>query len=463
MEQAALESSAPPAGRTWKAGTLTYSAAGLVVLFWWLLWGDFVFQLKEKSIPPAIQLLLKQFHATDLLNGVLIGMLPHLMAMFLSPIISYRSDRHRGRWGRRIPYLLIPTPIAVLSMVGLAFAPSIGRWIHALANQSAISESGAILFSFGLFWTLFEFCSIVCNSVLLALINDVVPRELLGRFLALFRIIGLAAAMTFTYFLFGKVEDHYLPIFLSLGLLYGFGFGAMCLFVREGKYPPPEQEIGAGGAKPHGLITAIRTYVHDCFSHPYYIWYFLAISFAHIAFHPITLFYIYMAKSLDMTADQLGKHVSTPQLFCSLVLGYPIGWLCDKVHPLRVALVATLLYAAASGIAFFYIHDARSFTIAQIICGTLAGVWSTASIPLSPAIFPKLTFASFNSALGICTSLAVMLTSLVSGMMLDRLHHEYRYIYLWASVFCVLSLVSLLVVYRSFLALGGTRAYVAPH
>lgn len=27
--------------KTWKAGTLVYSSAGLAMLFFWLLWGDF--------------------------------------------------------------------------------------------------------------------------------------------------------------------------------------------------------------------------------------------------------------------------------------------------------------------------------------------------------------------------------------------------------------------------------------
>lgn len=452
----------PAPSKLWHTGTLTYTAGGLVALFCWLLWGDFVLQLKEKSVPPSLQLLLKQFHATDFVNGLLIGVLPHGIALVLSPIVSYRSDRHRGRWGRRIPYLLIPTPIAVLSMVGLSFAPAIGRWMHQLTGAGLMTETNAILLNLGIFWTLFELSSIVANAVFIALINDVVPREMLGRFFALFRILGLMASMTFTWFLFGKVEEHYVPIFLSIGLIYGLGFGAMCLFVKEGRYPNPEEEVHVPGAKPHGALAAAMTYLRECFTHPYYIWFFLAISLAQVAFHPIGLFYIYMAKSLGMTADELGKQVSTPQLFCSLLLGYPVGWLCDKVHPIRVAIIATLLYAGMASVAFVYIRDARSFTILQIICGSLAGAWATAYVPLSQVIFPKLQFASFFSAMTVCISLSLMLASAVTGKGLDLLHHDYRYIYLWASVFCVLSLICMLVVYRKFNAFGGTKGYVAP-
>jgi hypothetical protein len=92
------------AQRRWQAGTLTYTAAGLVVLFCWLLWGDFAWSMKERSVAQVVQLLLKRFQASDTLAATLITSLPAAIGIFLGPIISYRSDRHRGRWGRRIPY-----------------------------------------------------------------------------------------------------------------------------------------------------------------------------------------------------------------------------------------------------------------------------------------------------------------------------------------------------------------------
>src|SRR5207237_526996 len=110
----------PRSQKRWHVGTLTYTFAGLAALFFWLLWGDFTLSLKERSVPPTLQVLFRQFGASALVSGVLLGSLPQLIGIFLAPVISYKSDRHRGRWGRRIPFLLIPTPLAVLSMVGMS-------------------------------------------------------------------------------------------------------------------------------------------------------------------------------------------------------------------------------------------------------------------------------------------------------------------------------------------------------
>ncbi len=168
--------------KIWSIGTLTYTTSGLVILFCWLLWGDFAWALKDRSIPPIVQLLLKKFDASDMLTGLLFGSLPPAIGIILGPIISYKSDHHRGRWGRRIPFLLIPTPIAVISIIGLAFSPQIGAYLHHWLGPHSIGLNFNILLFLGLFWMLFEFATAIANAVYSALINDVVPTAVLGRF-----------------------------------------------------------------------------------------------------------------------------------------------------------------------------------------------------------------------------------------------------------------------------------------
>lgn len=84
--------------KIWTVGTLTYTSGGLVILFCWLLSGDFAWSLKERSVMWVVQLLIKKFEASDMTAGLLIGTLPQALALVLTPVVSYRSDRHRGRW-----------------------------------------------------------------------------------------------------------------------------------------------------------------------------------------------------------------------------------------------------------------------------------------------------------------------------------------------------------------------------
>ena len=46
-------------GKPYHCGTLSYTKAGLFVLFAWLLWGDFCFTMMETVVPSIMPLKMK--------------------------------------------------------------------------------------------------------------------------------------------------------------------------------------------------------------------------------------------------------------------------------------------------------------------------------------------------------------------------------------------------------------------
>ncbi len=56
-----------------------------MALFVWLLWGDFAWSMRDRSIPPVITLLFKNYGSPDMLTGILIGSLPALLGWCLIP------------------------------------------------------------------------------------------------------------------------------------------------------------------------------------------------------------------------------------------------------------------------------------------------------------------------------------------------------------------------------------------
>ena len=317
--------------KTWRAGTLIYTTGGLVMLFCWLLAGDFAWSMKDRSVQWVVQLLLKKFEASDTIIGLLLGGLPHGLTLLLTPVISYLSDRHRGRWGRRIPFLAISTPFTSLSIIGLAFSPTLGEHLHALLGGASPGLNNSILIVFGVFWTVFEVSTITANTVFFALINDVVPQALLGRFYGLFRALGLAIAIGFNFWLFGKAETHFAWIFMGVGIIYGVGFLALCLKVKEGDYPPPPPAVpGRAGA-----FAGVKTYGRECFMLSYYLWIYASVSLAWMALSAINLFNVLFAKQVGLTMDSYGKLLALTYLI-SFTLSYFIGMLADRFHPFRV-------------------------------------------------------------------------------------------------------------------------------
>jgi len=456
---------AAPEPKIWRAGTLSYTAGGLAVLFFWLLWGDFAWSIKERSVTSVVQLMLKEMQASDMMAGFLIGSLPSAIGMLLGPVISYRSDRHRGRWGRRIPYLMITTPPAALAMGGLAATPALGVWLHGLLGEASPGVYPLTMAVFGIFWTIFEIATVAANAVFGGLINDVVPREFLGRFYGMFRALSLIAGIIFNYSLLGKAETHYEWVFIGTGLLYGIGFSMMCLKVREGSYPEPPaaapQAGGVAGSRADALWRAVRSYFRECFGNPYYVWVGVGLTVPVLAFVPVNLFSVYFAKSVEMSMTLYGRYIALT-LFISLILAYPLGWLADRIHPLRASLLVLGLYVAAAGWGAIFARTAGTFAAAFVMHSVLSGCYYTCSASLGQRLFPQSRFAQFASAAGLLLSLCMIVLGPLLGVVLDRTGHLYRYTYLAASVFAMIGVAVLVMVHAKWNRLGGSRGYVAP-
>lgn len=459
-EPAPAAPSLPGVRKTWHAGTLVYTGAGLAVLLFWLLWGDLAWQFKERSVHPVMQLLFKKFGASDMLVGLLIGSFPQFLGMIVQPIISYKSDRFRSRWGRRIPFLIVSTPISALSMIALAFCPAMGAALHAALGAQSPGLNSSVLILFGVFWAIFELSTIAANSVFGALVNDVVPRPLLGRFGSAMRAISLLAGMAFSWYLMGWIKTHYVWIFGAIGLIYGIGVTMMCVMVKEGEYPPPpEEETHAN--RLGSFFGGVKTYFRECFSNPYYVCFFIMQVLMQMSLNVVNLYNIFFSESFHVDTGLLGKYFFTTYAI-SLVLSIPLGWLADLFHPLRVGLVVLVVHGAVLLWGGLCIRDAHTFAIGFITTGVLAGTWMTSTASLQQRIFPRLRYAQFDSAMWLVGHLALIVVAPIMGEILDLTGHVYRYTYLTSFVLVVFTFLTGLVVYRKFVQLGGPHHYVAP-
>lgn len=443
----------------WSVGTLTYTTAGLVAVFFWLLLGDFAFAMRERSAQTGVQMVMRNFGATSTYMSIVLAVIPPAIGMILGPIISYRSDRYRSRYGRRIPFLIVTTPLVFLSMVGLSMAPMLGAWTHQALGSRSPGLNFCTLSHFAIFYTLFEFACIASLALFAALVNDVVPRAVLGRFYGLFRVVSLAAGMVFSSFLLARLQTHFFEIFLAISLIFGLGFAFMCVMVREGEYPPPEEN--PDDLRARGFLAAARVYMNECFTTPYYRWVFAAMVLAALTFMPFNTFAVPYAQSLAMPMQQYGDYTSLSFLI-SLAIAYPLGWLVDKFHPLRVGMATMALYLIATVYGVGFVHDPRTFAIALVVHVVLSGTYFTATAALGQMLFPKLKFGQFASAAGVVLSLGSIAMGLVLGPVLDLTGNAYRLTFAMGLLLCAATLVALGIVYRQFTRLGGPENYVPP-
>lgn len=442
--------------KIYTVGTLRYTMGGLVVLFIWMLWGDFCFTLMEAVFPRILPIKLKSIGASNMIIGLLVGTIPGAMNFMITPIVSFKSDRHRGRLGRRIPFLLWPTPFLALFLILLGYGDAIGEWVYGAISSTfpQVTNLTVTLVVIGVLMVCFQFFNMFVASIYYYLFNDVVPEQFLGRFMALFRVVGLAAGIIFNVFIFGKAETHMREIFLAAALLYFVSFMLMCWRVKEGEYPPPPAQEG-----PPGIITSLKTYFHECFSHSYYVYFFLGTALYTMG-AASTLFTVFFAQDIGVSLDQFGKiagYMGIP----SMLLMYPMGWLSDKFHPLRIFLVAKVLLLITTVAAFFFVHDFTSYVVYALVGLPLSVAVVAASLPMYMAILPKERYGQFCSAQAMVNAFMLIVGNVLAGKYMDFMG-DYRYVYMWSAPIYLISVVFLFQVYRGWQRYGGMKNYHPP-
>jgi maltose/moltooligosaccharide transporter len=450
----------------YRAGTLVYTRMGLVGLFFWLLWGDFCFTLMERVVPTIVPLQLQQMQASNVLIGIVMITVPNAMTCMITPVVSFRSDRFRSRWGRRIPFLLLPTPLIVLLLIGVGWADRLGVWLQ----QSLLSWMSPGTVALGTLVVLlvgFQFFNLFVTSVYYYLFNDVVPEQFLGRFLAMFRIVGTLANAAYMWFVFPFAQTHSKLIFTGAGLLYLVVFVLMCLKVKEGEYPPPPDNIDH---RP-GLLSAIKTYAKECFTDRLYWYFFLTVAISTVA-GVAEAFSTLRWLSLGLTTGQVG-HVEGAVTLISALLLYPAGCLADRYHPLVVMLWARIALIAASSIylVFLFADFAppaafRIMLAASVITLPMMVVYSAAELPAFMRILPRDRYGQFCSATALVRAGVVMVGGLAVGVFMDGMKHlhggspfYYRYVPVWTMAFQLIGLVFLILLVRELKRrgqLGGT-------
>ncbi len=448
----------PDGRKRWQIGTLTYTAGGLAALFGWLLWGDFAWQMRERSVAPVITVMLQNYQASALVISLMLASLPAALSVLIGPVVSYKSDRHRGPRGRRIPFLLFSTPFAAFSLFLMAATPWLGAQLHQALGVHSPGENVCVLTMIGLMWTVFEVAAIICNTLFAALINDVVPKAMIGRFFGLFRACSLLAGILFNKTIFAHADEHYTAIFVGLGLLFGVGFTLMCLKVKEGDYPPPPPP---DPSRPPGFTTACRVYFRECCSNKYYRSIFIVYSIATICFLPINIYSVPYADSVGMPRQAYGDALALTYMI-SLVMAYFLGWLADKFHPLRMGMLALALYVGVMIWGGFAATDPAHFRIAFIAHGVVSGIFFTTTASLGARLYPHARFAQFNSAAILVTSLLSVVFPLVLGRVLDLGGRDYRQTFFWGAALALVALIGFFSLHARWQKLGGQKSYEAP-
>jgi MFS family permease len=448
----------PP--KIYRTGTLEYTPQGLLVLSLWLLSGDFAFTFFEVIFSRLMPLYLKNLHASNTLIGVMMGSVAGVISIVFLPNFSLWSDRHRGPLGRRIPFLYILTPATVLSLIAIGFAPELAGYLYDQFHvrlASAVSQSAFILILLCLFIVSYHFFNTLLFNVYQWLIRDVVPPECISRFWSFFKIVSAVSTTAFLWWVFPHLLDHRQAILLGVGGFYLVAFLLMCWHVQEGEYP----SAPAPESRP-GIVKSYCLYFRECLGLPIYRHYFIAnllISASACANSFSLLFY---HETLGVDLERIGQILAWGSL-ANLLLYLPMGWLCDRIGPVRVILGALIMNAVVSLLSYCLIQDRTTLLIWNTL-STLpsVGLFGLGLPTASMQLYPKEKFGQFYSACTVFSLGFLIPGNYLAGVFMDIVHSNYRLSYLWNATLIVLAIYPMWRVYREWQKHGGLHHYMPP-
>ncbi len=323
-----------------------------------------------------------------------------ILAMLVQPIAGAISDRSGFSWGRRRPYILLGSVLAMLLIPGLGFC-----------------NSYAALF---IIYCLLQVSSNTAQGPYQGFIPDLVPggkRGLASGVKTLLEIGG-GVALLYPIALF---MDHYSAgqgeswLWLSLGMLAIVLLGTMVATVVTVKERP-----GAGGAQLPLLPTLYKSFKIDVKASPGFVWFLVSRLFILMAFTTLQTFALYFLKDVVGVADPAAAtaRFSIVAVAGMLVVVYPAGRLSDKIGRQPIAISAGLLGALGIALIFLFQHSYLVIMLGGGLVGISFGAFMSTNWALATDLVPKGEEARYLGLTNIATAGGAALARLI-GPLID--------------------------------------------
>ena len=399
-------------------------------------------QMYDNVIPLILR---ETFHMNESLAGAVMA-LDNILALFLLPFFGTLSDRCRNqKLGRRTPFILVGTAVAVvlmnlLPLLDNGFAAGGGRW-HFIAF---IVVLGGLLVAMGSY-----------RSPAVALMPDVTPKPLRSRANAIINLmgavggvlyLGVAAVLYPTDKVKNLVHVNYQPLFLVVSAIMAAAVAVLLLTIREPRLSAENRALEAqhpewnlaedDGSGREVLPAAVKRSLR-----------FLLASIAlwYIGYNGVTTWfttYISQIMGEGLGGASRCLLVATVGAIVSYI---PIGVVASKVGRRKTILAGCALLAACFLAGFLLTTAFSSINFVMYIVFALVGLaWAAINVNSLPMVVEMCRGSDVGKFTGYyytASMAAQVVTPVLAGTLMR--HISYRVLFPYAACFVALSFVTM--------------------
>ena len=399
-------------------------------------------QMYDNVIPLILR---ETFHMNESLAGAVMA-LDNILALFLLPFFGTLSDRCRNqKLGRRTPFILVGTAVAVvlmnlLPLLDNGFAAGGGRW-HFIAF---IVVLGGLLVAMGSY-----------RSPAVALMPDVTPKPLRSRANAIINLmgavggvlyLGVAAVLYPTDKVKNLVHVNYQPLFLVVSAIMAAAVAVLLLTIREPRLSAenrslearhPEWNLAEDDGSGHEVLPAAVKQSLGFLLASIALWY--------IGYNGVTTWfttYISQIMGEGLGGASRCLLVATVGAIVSYI---PIGVVASKVGRRKTILAGCALLAACFLAGFLLTTVFSSINFVMYIVFALVGLaWAAINVNSLPMVVEMCRGSDVGKFTGYyytASMAAQVVTPVLAGTLMR--HISYRVLFPYAACFVALSFVTM--------------------
>ena len=414
-------------------------------------------QMYDNIIPLILQ---NTYHLGETMTGAVMA-LDNVLAIFLLPVFGMLSDKVHTKLGRRMPFIVAGTILAVIFMMLLPMIDNAekARW------NTGESFSNQVIFLAVLFFTLVSMG--LYRSPAVALMPDVTPNHLRSRANAVINLMGAVGgvyALIMIKVLVGKGETpDYLPLFASIAAVMAIAVGILVITIRENKLREEvekaeavntekvEEKAIAEGVEAAGEIEAVADMEQSGATGKVKgmpkevkrsMYFMLASIFLWFtAYNAVTTAFSRYTKVVwKMEGGSFANCLMVATV--AAILSYiPIGNISAKIGRKKTIMGGVLLMAACYGSAIFAREYHPLVNVAFALIGVAWAAINVNSYPMIVAMSSGSDVGKFTGTYYTFSMAAQILTPVLSGFLLENV--SYNTLFPYALFFSLMAFLTM--------------------